>query len=108
MLTLPPPRAIIKAASPDDTTAIGNLDRERWSYRLPAVSSATCFRQMYDVIDNSTIALEWLDTTLAEVKYKLDMRTYAVIKTFLSAALASCVVLDGQKCVNTGAVLGPQ
>jgi hypothetical protein len=60
-----PPRAIIKKALPDDEIATENLDRERHSYRLPGVASASCFRQMYDVIDNRTIALEWLDTSLA-------------------------------------------
>ncbi|KAL7626845.1 hypothetical protein AAE478_003619 [Parahypoxylon ruwenzoriense] len=59
----------------------------------------------YDVIDNSTVVLEWLDTTLAEVKYQPDMRTYALIKTVLRAALTSRVVLDGQKYVNTASRL---
>ncbi|KAF1841096.1 uncharacterized protein K460DRAFT_398954 [Cucurbitaria berberidis CBS 394.84] len=93
--------AIIKAASPDDAYSGLSLDREIWSYRLPGVYSAACFRQLYDVIDKSTIALEWLDTTLAEVKYQPDMRTFVLIKTFLNAALDSCVILADQKCVNT-------
>jgi hypothetical protein len=59
---------------------------------------------MYDVIDNHTIALEWLDTTLADVKYQPDMRTYGLIKTVLKETLTSCDVLDGQQCVNTGTI----
>lgn len=102
-LTLPP-RAMIKTASLEDTIATENLCREHASYRLPSVSSAVCFRQMYDKIDDCTVAVEWLDTTLAEVKYRPDMRTYALIKSFLDADLASCVVLDGQRHVNTGTV----
>lgn len=79
-----------------------NIDRERRTHRLPSVASAKCFRKMYDVIDNSTIALEWLDTTLAEVKYQPDMRTYSLIKIFIRAAFTSCVILEGYNCVNTG------
>lgn len=68
---------------------------------------------MYDaMIDDGTdgsvtyIALEWLDTTLAEVKYQPDSLTYALIKTVLKATLTSCVVLEDQKHVNTGTVPG--
>jgi hypothetical protein len=57
---------------------------------------------MYDVIDNNTIALEWLDTTLAEVEYQPDMRTYSLIMTILRAVLNSCVILERHKYVNTG------
>jgi hypothetical protein len=89
-----------------------NLTRERQSYLIPGVSSAVCFRTMYESIGNSTgsselfLALEWLDTTLAEVKYQPDMRIYALISTFLRAALTSCVVLDNQQYVNTGTIPG--
>lgn len=82
------------------------MNRELQTYRLPGVASAECFRKMYDVIDNSTIALEWLDTSLAEVECQPDMRTYSLIMTFLRATLTSCVVLENHKCVNTGGVLG--
>ena len=99
-----PPRAIIKKASPNDEIATENPDRECQSYLLPGVVSAKCFRQMYDVIDNRTITLEWLDTTLADVKYQPNMRTYALIKTVLKETLTSCNILDGQQCVNTGIV----
>ncbi|KAJ9217141.1 hypothetical protein DTO166G4_1196 [Paecilomyces variotii] len=100
--------AIIKAAPPGNATARENLDRERSTYHLPGVASAVCFRKMYDaMIDDGTdgsvtyIALEWLDTTLAEVKYQPDSLTYALIKTVLKATLTSCVVLEDQKRVNT-------
>ncbi|KAF1950008.1 kinase-like protein [Byssothecium circinans] len=93
--------AIIKNASPDDETATENLSRERQTYLLPGVASATCFRQMYEVLDKHTIALEWLDTTLADVKYQPDMRTYALIKAVIKEALASCAVLASQQYVNT-------
>jgi hypothetical protein len=102
-LTLPP-RAMIKTASPEDTIATENLRREYTSYRIPGICSAACFRQMYDKIDDCTVAVEWLDTTLAEVQYQPDMRTYALIKSCLDAALASSDILDCQGHVNTGAV----
>lgn len=54
------------------------------------------------MINNNTIALEWLDTSLAEVEFLPDTRTYALIKEVLNTALVSCVVLDGQGYVNTG------
>lgn len=83
-----------------------NMDRERRTYRLPGVASTECFRKMYDVVDNSAIALEWLDTTLAELKYQPDLRTYSLIRTCLRAVLTSCVVLEDYNCVNTGRVCG--
>ncbi|KAI1502223.1 hypothetical protein F5X99DRAFT_408402 [Biscogniauxia marginata] len=91
------PRAIIKTVSPSDAIAKDHLDHERQIYLLPDVGSTPCFRQIYDVIDNNTVALEWLDTTLAEVRYQPDRRTYALIKTALRAALTSYVVLERQK-----------
>jgi hypothetical protein len=106
------PSAIIKTAAADNVTAMENLDRECRSYLLPGVASAACFRKMYDVIGYSTdgnakhIALEWLDTTLAEVEYLPSIRTYALIETCLRVALNSCVVLASQKHVNTGIVSG--
>ncbi|KAF2672887.1 hypothetical protein BT63DRAFT_450913 [Microthyrium microscopicum] len=102
-----PQWAFIKAASPSDTTATENLERERQSYLLPGVASAACFRKLYNVFDNSIgstgtcIALEWLDTTLAEVKYLPGALNYAIIQSFLRAALSSCIVLENQKFVNT-------
>ncbi|RAH60505.1 hypothetical protein BO85DRAFT_365314 [Aspergillus piperis CBS 112811] len=77
------------------------MKRERQAYRHPGVASSACFRKMYDEIDSSTIALEWLDTTLAEVKYQPSMRIYSLIVTFMRAALTSCIVLEGYGCVNT-------
>jgi hypothetical protein len=96
------PRAFIKTASPSDAAAIKDIQRECQTYRLPGVASAECFRKMYEIIDDNTIALEWLDTTLQEVKYQPDMRTYSLIMACLRAALNSCVILESHKYVNTG------
>ncbi|CAG8365486.1 unnamed protein product [Penicillium salamii] len=93
-------RALIKKASKFEY-ATENLQREVKSYDIPGVASAGCFREMYEQIDDSTITLEWLDTTLAEVKYLPDMRTYSIIKSVLRTAFTSCVVLEDHKQVNT-------
>ncbi|KAK0706671.1 hypothetical protein B0T26DRAFT_680324 [Lasiosphaeria miniovina] len=86
-----PSRAIVKAASPNDEIAKENLDRGCRTYGLPGVSSAACFRQLYDVIDNSTIALEWLDTTLAQAKYQPGAKTYVLIDEVLSGRVIAIV-----------------
>ncbi|KAI3299492.1 hypothetical protein DTO002I6_1719 [Penicillium roqueforti] len=97
-----PKWAFVKGALPDNATAILNLERERHAYHLPGVSSSQYFRKMYDVIDDSTIALEWLDTTLAELKYQPnDMGTHSFVVAVLRAALTSCAVLEDSKYVNT-------
>ncbi|KAK0114848.1 hypothetical protein ONS96_013330 [Cadophora gregata f. sp. sojae] len=102
-----PQWAFIKAASPSDATATENLERERRSYLIPGVASAACFRKLYDVFENSMggtgtcIALEWLDTTLSEVKYLPGAANYAIIQSVLRAALSSCIVLENQNFVNT-------
>lgn len=80
------------------------VDRECQTYRLPGVASAECFRRMYDGVDNSTIALEWLDTTLAEMRYQPGIRSHSLIATILREVLTSCVILEGHKYVNTGRV----
>ena len=98
------PRALIKTAPPENELAAEDFSRECTSYHLPGVSSAACFRQMYDKIDDCTVAFEWMDATLRELDYRPDMRIYSVIKSVLGAALTSCVVLDDQKHVNTGTV----
>jgi hypothetical protein len=103
MLTRPF-RALIKVALPGDEIATKNMQREVLTYRLPDVASAECFRKMYDIIDDSTIALEWLDTTLAEMKYCPEMRIYSLIKSSLKAAFISCVILEDYEYVNIGRV----
>ncbi|KAE8338357.1 hypothetical protein BDV24DRAFT_176801 [Aspergillus arachidicola] len=96
-----PQWAVIKVASPGDAIAKENMDRECQTYHLPDINSAACFREMYDVIESSTIALEWRDTTLAEVKYQSHMHIYSLIAAVLRAALTSCVLLEGHQHVNT-------
>lgn len=95
-------RALIKTVSPDDESGILCLERECQNYPLPGIASAKCFRTMYDVLDSRTVALEWLDTTLAGIKYKHDTPTIAMIKTVLREALTSCEILAAKKYVNTG------
>lgn len=84
------------------------MNQELRTYRLPGVTSTECFRKLYDVIDNDMIAMEWLDTTLAEVKYQPDMCTYSLITSVLRAVLTSCVTLECHKYVNTGRVTAPE
>ncbi|KAF1991508.1 hypothetical protein K402DRAFT_126811 [Aulographum hederae CBS 113979] len=102
-----PQWALIKAASPDVPHSLENLERELQSYLLPGVASAACYRKLYETIRDPTdgsekyVTMEWFDTTLAAVKYQPNMRIYALIKTFLRAALESRVVLEKQNHVNT-------
>ncbi|CAG8876099.1 unnamed protein product [Penicillium nalgiovense] len=91
MLTRPL-RSLIKVALPGDEIATKNMQREVLTYRLPDVASAECFRKMYDIID---------DSTLAEVKYCPNMHIYSLAKSFLRAAFTSCVVLENYEYVNT-------
>ncbi|CRL23802.1 Serine/threonine-protein kinase DCLK [Penicillium camemberti] len=95
-----PEWALVKKASNFEYITT-NLQREVNIYGLPGVASAQCFRKMYEKIDDSTIALEWLDTTLAEVKYRPDIRTYSIINAVLKAAFTSCLILEDYKYVNT-------
>ncbi|KAK3296143.1 uncharacterized protein B0H64DRAFT_374272 [Chaetomium fimeti] len=96
-----PKWAAVKTVSPGDKTAIENLKRELQSYRLPGVASQACFRALYDKIDDRTVTLEWLDTTLAGVSYQPNAATYRLMAASLRAALESCVVLDHLDYVNT-------
>ncbi|PYH46601.1 uncharacterized protein BP01DRAFT_338092 [Aspergillus saccharolyticus JOP 1030-1] len=93
--------ASIKVASPSDPISVQNLAREYQVYCLPAIASAKCFRTFYDLIDNKTIALEWLDTTLAEVEYQPTTYIYSLISEVLRALLQSCVILEALGFVNT-------
>ncbi|CAG8205839.1 unnamed protein product [Penicillium nalgiovense] len=87
-----PEWSLIKVALPGDEIATKNMQREVLTYRLPDVASAECFRKMYDIID---------DSTLAEVKYCPNMHIYSLAKSFLRAAFTSCVVLENYEYVNT-------
>ncbi|CAI7660722.1 unnamed protein product [Penicillium palitans] len=100
-----PEWALVKKASNFEYITT-NLQREVNIYGLSGVASAQCFRKMYEKIDDSTIALEWLDTTLAEVKYRPDMRTYSIINAVLKAEFTSCVILEDHKYVNTVVPVG--
>ncbi|KAI1215152.1 kinase-like domain-containing protein [Annulohypoxylon truncatum] len=93
-----PQWAIIKAAN--DETTKKQLDRELKCYGLPNVASTPIFRQMYDKIDDNTIALEWLDNTLQEVKYEPNMHHYALIEKVLHAALTGSVILGDHGYVD--------
>ena len=85
-----------------------NFLREHQTYLLDGVSSTACFRQMYDAMVTSLddkenfLALEWLDTTLAQERYRSDLKSYALIWAVLKAALESCIVLNRHNYVNTG------
>ena len=62
-----------------------NSDRERETYLLDSVSSATCIRKMYEIVASDPddgenfMALEWLDTTLAQLKYRTQPKSHALI-----------------------------
>lgn len=101
---IPFPRAIIKTASPDDEMNVAALIREKNTYRLPGVSSALCYRKIYDEIDDNTVALEWLDLTLQNLKYQPHSLAYSLIMASMRASLASAAVLERQEYVNTGTV----
>ncbi|KAJ5382424.1 hypothetical protein N7517_000335 [Penicillium concentricum] len=97
-----PQWAFIKRALNSDAIAVKNMDREIQAYSLPGVASSQLFRKLYDVVDDRTIALEWLDTTLAELRYQTShIGTLSLITSVLRAALTSCVILEGSKYVNT-------
>jgi hypothetical protein len=93
---------VVKTAPPGNKSAIEGLKREIQTYRLPGVASESCFRALYDEIDDGTIALEWLDTTLAGVSYQPNKAMHRLIATSLRVALKSCVVLNRLGYVNTG------
>ncbi|RMD44479.1 hypothetical protein DV735_g752, partial [Chaetothyriales sp. CBS 134920] len=85
-----PKWALIKTADNERGFSKENLDRELQNYRSPNIATAACFRKLYDAIspdDTLVLALEWLDTTLAELQFQHDRDSYAVIEAFLDAAL---------------------
>lgn len=89
---------------PDDERGVRGITREQQAYSLPGIASATCFREMYDTIDSHTIALEWLESTMQDIKYQPTAHIYALLKTVLKQTLTACDFLARQKYVNTGIV----
>jgi hypothetical protein len=83
-----------------------SMGREIRAHSIPGVGSSECFRKNM-MFDQNTSALEWLDTTLADLKYLSNMSTYSFIMSVLRAALGSCVVLECHGYVNTGKYLLP-
>ncbi|RMZ82655.1 hypothetical protein DV738_g1631, partial [Chaetothyriales sp. CBS 135597] len=108
-VTSAPKWALIKTTDDERGFSKENLDRELQNYLSPNIASAACFRKLYDAIDvdNKTLvlALEWLDTTLAEVRFQHDKDSYAIIVAFLDAALNNLknanILLSG---INTSKV----
>lgn len=107
-------RAVIKMAQPDDKYARQDLKRERDVYHLPDVATSPYFRKMYDTVgdslyfDNNTseiipsLALEWMELTLANLPYANVERSYTIVKAVIDAVLSSSVVLASQNRVDTG------
>jgi hypothetical protein len=101
---------LIKGASQDNAIAMENLNRECQSYLLPGVASSAYIRKLYDVVDSRSeapacdkyVALEWLETTLAQVTYQPSKDTFVLVEKVLSSALHSCIVLESHGYVNTG------
>ncbi|CAD6457007.1 d901e2b7-67f1-46d5-91ea-b0fac1d47d0f [Sclerotinia trifoliorum] len=91
--------AVIKLAA--SKIAQKGLQREIVAYALPGVSSARCFRQHYPLESENTMALEWLDLTLANLLYKPSRPVYNIIKAVLHTCLLSYDILADQKHVNT-------
>ncbi|KAE8329157.1 hypothetical protein BDV39DRAFT_203421 [Aspergillus sergii] len=56
---------------------------------------------MYDVLESSTIALEWLGHHSGGGEISAHMYIYSLILAVLRAALISCVFLEGHQRVNT-------
>lgn len=92
-----PQWAVIKEASSKHTSTMTDLAREKQTYRLPGIASAACVRKMYDAIDEKTVALEWLDSTLQDIKYQPTMHTYTLIKESMKSALSCAAILDSHK-----------
>ncbi|KAF2453077.1 kinase-like domain-containing protein [Lineolata rhizophorae] len=110
--TCDPTWAVIKTALPSDGDAQQNLKREYDTYCLPEVANSPYFREMYDGIDNphnsdtdatettSFLALEWLDSTLADLRYADVVFNYNIMKVIIENMLSSSDVLDQLSLIN--------
>ncbi|OOF91832.1 hypothetical protein ASPCADRAFT_133908 [Aspergillus carbonarius ITEM 5010] len=98
----PPQWAVIKIPSPRQWHATGMtfMECERLAYSFADVNTSGYFRQLYQMIDHRTLALEWMDTTLDQIPYQPNMRTFSLILIVLKAVLESCVILDKSQHVN--------
>ncbi|KAJ5549669.1 hypothetical protein N7535_002394, partial [Penicillium sp. DV-2018c] len=80
------------------TNATKNMQREVLTCQPSDVASAKRFRgKMYDIIYDTTIALEWLDTSITEVKYHPDIQTYTLVNSLSRAALSGFLILENHE-----------
>ncbi|KAI1455392.1 kinase-like domain-containing protein [Annulohypoxylon moriforme] len=95
-----PQWAVIKAAT--DGRTEWEQDREYDTYQMLADACNPCFRQIYDVIGDDIIVLEWMDCTLADIAYQPHWRIYAIFKEIIKATLTSNIVLAEQGYAYSG------
>ncbi|KAI4117973.1 MAG: hypothetical protein LQ338_007476, partial [Usnochroma carphineum] len=112
---MPRHSAAVKCAPPDKKYARRDMKREYEAYRVHKIASNPSFRQFYEIIgdpgdlDDDTggttpcLALQWLDTTFADVPVplKLDMRSHILIKDIIETLMLSFVSLGQAKAINT-------
>lgn len=113
----PQNRAAIKCAPPGKEYARWDLIREYEAYCVDKIASNHYFREFYDVVgdpkgfDDEThdatprLALEWMNTTFADVLLKPDIRSHVLIKHIIHTLMLSYICLGQAKIINTSTTL---
>lgn len=98
-------RAVVKTAQPGDSASELNLKREYDTYCRTGVNSSSCFREMYDIVEEPwCLVFRRMEQTLDELPYEPSTRCHNIIADLLIKAVSACTVLHGDepRLVETG------
>ena len=109
-------RAVVKTADVKDQVQRECLLREYNNYRRPCIASSKNFRKMYDTVGDQTswtaqkpfcLALEWIDTTLADLPFESHIQSPVLVARILKTLLGGFGELEREHLVYSGTPFAP-
>lgn len=109
-------RAVVKTADVNDKVQRECLLREYNNHRRPRIASSKHFRKIFDTIDDQTswtaqkpfcLALEWMDTTLADIPTESHIENPVLIASLFKTVLGGFGELEQEHIVYTGTPFAP-
>jgi serine/threonine protein kinase len=109
-------RAVVKTADVNNKVQRECLLREYNNHRRPRIASSQNFRKIFDTINDHTswtaqkpfcLALEWMDTTLADISTDSHIENPVLIASILKTVLGGFGELEREHLVYTGMPFAP-
>ena len=104
-------RAVVKTADVNNRVQRECLLREYNNYRRPSIASSKNFRKIYDTVNDQTswtaqkpfcLALEWMDTTLADIPSESHIQSPVLVASILKTVLGGFGELEREHLIYSG------